>query len=293
MVAELVPAAATALTRKAGRSRRTSRGIAFWLSVSWLVLLVLGALVVRVLPLPAPNAVDLNARLAAPLSAHHLLGADGLGRDILSRALVGARVSLTITLVAALVGGIVGGLLGMVAGYRKGWVDAVIGAGIDILLAFPGLVLLLGLVAALGQRLSVIAATIGFLSIPFYARVARGATLAVVDREFVLASRSIGTRTSRILLREILPNVVRPVAAFALIGLSAVVVLESTLAFLGLSVQPPNATWGTMIADGKQYLAISPHVVLVPCAMLVLTVLSLNTVGERLSGRVDVREAVL
>lgn len=289
MVAELVPAAAAV----APRARRRTRGASFWLAVAWLTILVLGALLVRLLPLPAPNHIVVADRLAGPFTAHHLLGADGLGRDILSRALVGARVSLTITVVAAVVGGIVGGALGMVAGYRKGWVDALISAGVDVLLAFPGLVLLLGLVAVLGQRLSVIAATIGFLSIPFYARVARGATLAVVQREYVLAARAIGTKTGRILVREVLPNVVPPVAAFALIALSAVIVLESTLAFLGLSVQPPNATWGTMIADGKQYLAMSPHVVLVPCAMLVLTVLSLNTVGERLSGGLDTREAKL
>lgn len=282
-----------AVERASRRAGQGARGIAFWLAVIWLVCLVFGAVLVRLLPLPDPNAVVPTVRLESPLSSGHLFGTDGLGRDLLARALVGARVSLTISATAALVGGVIGTLLGMIAGYRRGWVDALIGAGVDILLAFPGLVLLLALVAVFGQRLLIIAATIAFLSIPFYTRVARATTLSVVQREYVVAARAIGAKPRRIVLREVLPNVVPPMAAFALIALGSVVVLESTLAFLGLSVQPPNATWGTMIAEGKLYLATSPYPVLVPCLMLFVTVLSLNTVGDRLSGRLDTREAKL
>lgn len=276
-----------------GVQTKKARGPAFWLAVAWMVCLIFGAVLVRVLPLPSPNQVVPADHLAPPLTSGHLLGADDLGRDILSRVLVGARVSLTLSTVAALMGGVVGSALGMIAGYRRGWVDSVISGVVDVLLAFPGLVLLLALVAVLGQSLAVIAATIGFLSIPFYARVARAATLAVVQREYVLAARALGAPTLRILLREVLPNVVPPVAAFGLLALSAVIVLEATLAFLGLSVRPPNATWGAMIAEGEQYMASSPHLVLVPCAMLVLTVLSLNWIGDRLSGKLDTREAKL
>lgn len=275
----------------AGRSK--ARGLAFWLSVAWLTCLVLGAVLVRVLPIPDPNEQVIMDRLAPPFSPGHPLGVDGLGRDILARVLVGARVSLTISVAAAVVGGVVGTVLGMIAGFRRGWVDHLLSAGVDVLLAFPGLVLLLALVAVWGQRLSVIAATIAFLSIPFYTRVARATTLSVVQREYVVVARAYGAKTWRILRREVLPNVIPPMAAFALIALAAVIVLESTLAFLGLSVQPPNATWGTMISEGKRDLADAPHEVLVPCLMLFLTVLSLNTVGERFSGRLDTREAKL
>lgn len=273
--------------------RWNAKAVTFWLAVAWLLCLLFGALLVKVMPLPDPNLVVPRSRLEPPFSAGHPFGTDGLGRDLLARALVGARVSLTISVSAALVGGVVGSAVGMIAGYRRGRLDAAISAGADILLAFPGLVLLLALVAVFGQRLAVISAAIAFLSIPFYARVARASTLAVVQQEYVVAARAIGAKTSRILTREVLPNVVPPMAAFALIALSTVIVLESTLAFLGLSVQPPNATWGTMIAAGKLYLSTSPHIVLMPCLMLFLTVLSLNAVGERLSGRLDTREAML
>jgi len=280
-----------AVARRA-RQRR-GRGLAFWLAVAWMTCLVFGAVLIQVLPIPPPNEVVAPDRLARPFSGGHLLGADGLGRDLLARSLDGARVSLTISGAAAIVGGIVGSLLGMLAGYRRGWLDGVISAGVDVLLAFPGLVLLLALVSMFGQRLTVIAATIAFLSIPVYTRVARATTLAVVQREYVVAARALGARTSRILLREVMPNVVPPMAAFALIALGAVIVLESTLAFLGLSVQPPDATWGTMIAEGKRYLNEASHVVWIPSLMLFLTVLSLNRIGDRLSGQLDTREAKL
>jgi peptide/nickel transport system permease protein len=156
-------------------------------------------------------------------------------------------------------------------------------------LAFPAIVLLLIMLAFVGRSLVAISLLIGFLGIPIYARVARATTLAVAEREFVRASRTMGAKNSRVLVREVLPNVVLPVAAFGLIAMGIVIVVEGTLAFLGLSVQQPQPTWGGMIFDGKRYLEEAPHVVLIPSIAMFLTVLSLNLVGDSLRTRFDVR----
>lgn len=276
-----------------GGKRRKGAGILFYACLGWIVLIVLVAITAPWLPIPDPNAIDIPAKEAPPLSAGHLLGTDGLGRDVLSRLAYGARVSLTISLSAVGVGIVIGGTLGMVVGYFRGKLETVVMAGTDIILAFPGLVLLLALIAFVGQSLTAITLVIGFLSIPIYARVARAATLAVSQREYVLAAGLMGARTRRILFREIMPNVILPVAAFGLIALGVVIVLEGSLAFLGLSVEAPAATWGSMIAEGKRHLDDAIHIALVPSLVMFLTVLSLNLVGDVLRSRFDVRESNL
>ena len=208
-----------------GGQRRKGAGILFYACLGWIVLIVLVAITAPWLPIPDPNAIDIPAKEAPPLSAGHLLGTDGLGRDVLSRLAYGARVSLTISVSAVGVGIVIGGTLGMVVGYFRGKLETVVMAGTDIILAFPGLVLLLALIAFVGQSLTAITLVIGFLSIPIYARVARAATLAVSQREYVLAAGLMGARTRRILFREIMPNVILPVAAFGLIALGVVIVL--------------------------------------------------------------------
>lgn len=274
--------------------RRTrGRGVVYWFCLSWLGLVVLAAVAANWLPLPDPDAIDIVNKQAPPFSDGHLLGTDGLGRDILSRLAYGARVSLVISVAAVGVGIIVGGTLGMVVGYFRGRLETVVMAVIDVILAFPGLVLLLALVAFVGQSLLAITVVIGFLSIPVYTRVARAATLAVSQREYVLAAGLMGGKTTRILFREIMPNVILPVAAFGLIALGVVIVLEGSLAFLGLSVEAPAATWGSMIAEGKRHLAEAIHIALIPSVVMFLTVLSLNLVGDVLRSRFDVREANL
>lgn len=276
----------------AGRRRR-GRGVVYWFCLSWLGLVVLAALAANWLPLPDPDAIDIINKQAPPFSEGHLLGTDGLGRDILSRLAYGARVSLVISVAAVGVGIIVGGTLGMVVGYFRGRLETGVMAVIDVILAFPGLVLLLALVAFVGQSLLAITIVIGFLSIPVYTRVARAATLAVSQREYVLAAGLMGGKTTRILFREIMPNVILPVAAFGLIALGVVIVLEGSLAFLGLSVEAPAATWGSMIAEGKRHLDQAIHIALIPSVVMFLTVLSLNLVGDVLRSRFDVREANL
>lgn len=275
------------------RARRRGAGVLYWACLGWLVLVVLVAITAPWLPIPDPNAIDIPAKQAPPFTAGHLLGTDGLGRDVLSRLAHGARVSLIISVSAVAVGILVGGTLGMVVGYFRGKLETAVMAAVDIILAFPGLVLLLALVAFVGQSLTAITLVVGFLSIPIYARVARAATLAVSQREYVLAAGLMGARTRRILFREIMPNVILPVAAFGLIALGVVIVLEGSLAFLGLSVEAPAATWGSMIAEGKRHLDDALHIALVPSVVMFLTVLSLNFVGDALRSRFDVREGNL
>jgi peptide/nickel transport system permease protein len=251
-------------------------------------MVLISALFANILPVKDPLTPDVINKLALP-GPDHWLGTDGLGRDTLARLVHGARVSVTISLSAVAIGMVVGGFIGIIAGFFRGKLETVLMTIINIILAYPALVMLLLLLAFVGRSLVVISLIIGFLSIPIYTRVARATTLAVAEREFVRASRTMGAKNSRVLAREILPNVVLPVAAFGLVAMGVVIVLEGTLAFLGLSVQQPAPTWGGMIFDGKRYLSEAPHVVLIPSIAMFLTVLSLNLVGDALRARFDVR----
>ena len=276
----------------AGNRRRRGHGVVFWVAVGWLALVALAALFAEVLPVADPIKPDVVDRLSMP-SWEHPLGTDGLGRDTLSRLVHGARVSLIVSLTAVGIGMLVGGTAGMLAGFRRGRFEATLMAVVNVILAFPGLVLLLVLLAFVGQSLPVISMVVGFLSIPVYTRVARANTLAVAQRDFVLAAHTMGASRRRLLWREIAPNVVLPVAAFGLVAMGVVIVLEGSLAFLGLSVEAPAPTWGGMIAEGKRYLSDAPQVALIPSAVMFLTVLALNFAGDVLRRRFDVREANL
>jgi len=273
--------------------RRRRRGTLFWLAVAWLVVVAFAAITASLLPIDDPNEIVIADKIADPGESGHLLGADGLGRDILSRLVFGARVSLIISIGVVSLGMLIGGTLGMVVGYFRGWLETIIMAILDILLAFPALILLLGLVAFVGQSLMAITLVIAFLSIPYYTRVSRATTLAVSQREFVLAAKAMGATHRRIIFREILPNVLLPIMAFGLVSLGVIIVLEGSLAFLNLSVARPAATWGSMIAEGKRHLSDTVHVALFPSLAMFLTVLSLNFVGDTLRSRYDVRESAL
>lgn len=285
--------AAAAITAGPRRRGGRARGVVFWLALAWLALVVVVALTASWLPLRDPDKQDLVNRLAPPLSDGHLLGTDGLGRDILARLAFGARVSLIISLSAVSIGMLLGGTIGLAVGYFRGWFEGVVSWVLNVILAFPGLVLLLGLVAFVGQSLMAITLVVGFLSVPIYARVARATTLAASQRDYVLAARALGASDRRIMFREILPNVVLPVAAFGLVALGVVIVLEGSLAFLGLSVQAPNPTWGSMIAEGRQHLSTTTHLAFIPSLVMFLTVLAVNFVGDVLRSRFDVRESRL
>ena len=268
--------------------RGRARQIVSTLAVGWLVLVVLAAIGADWLPLSDPNEVQAKNALQSP-SWSHWLGTDGLGRDQLSRLVHGAQVSVMVSVAAVAVGLVVGGGLGLLAGYARGRVEGVVLAISDVVLAFPGLVLLLVMLAYVGRSLMAIALIIGVLSIPLYARVARANTLSVTEREFVRAATVVGASPIRVLLREVLPNIVLPLTAYAFVALGRVIVLEGSLAFLGLSVKPPDPTWGQMIADSKRHVSDTVWPVVPASLAMFLTVLSLSLVGDRMRGRIDVR----
>jgi peptide/nickel transport system permease protein len=265
-------------------------GPVFWVAAGWLVLVTVLAALAGVLPFADPNVLALANQGALP-GPGHLLGTDSLGRDMLSRLVWGGRVSLTVGYASTVLGLVVGTGLGLAAGYLRGRIEAVIVATMDALLAFPGLVLILAVTTFVGHGVGIIVALIGFLGIPGFARVARANTLAVSQREFILAARAMGATELRILIREILPNIVAPTLTFGLLGVAVAMILEGALAFLGLSLPPPAASWGAMIAEGRSNLDTTPLVSMLPAAVFFLTIFALNLAADRLRRVTELRES--
>jgi peptide/nickel transport system permease protein len=272
------------------RRRHLSR--LFWAATAWIAVVVVAAILANFLPIPSPTEMDMLARRMPP-DAQHWLGTDGFGRDMLARLIFGARTSLTVGFLAPMIGVGFGAALGMLAGYFRGKFEALAMGGMDVLLAFPPLVLVLAITAYLGQSVLNLAVTIGFLSIPPFARVARAATLTLAEREFVTAARALGATHARILLRELLPNVLVPLLAFFLLAVAVTIVVEGALSLLGLGVPPPQPSWGSMIGEGRESLDIAPWLAFLPAGVMFLTVLSFNLVGDSLRAITDPREAAL
>lgn len=294
----LIPAPGVELTVEAvtpdndePRARRRL-GVSFWLSIAWIALVVGAAALADVLPLPDPVEPGVAVARSAPGDGR-VLGADSLGRDMLSRTVHGARVSLIVGFSAIAAGLLVGGAIGVLAGYFRGRFETVVMAAIDVLLAFPALVLALALVSFLGPSIGTVTLAIATLSIGPIARIIRASTLTFSQREFVLAARTLGATNRRIIWREILPNVLPAALSFALVAVAVAIVAEGALAFLGLSVPAPEPTWGSMINEGRTLLEQAPHISFVPSAAMFLTVLSLNFAGDALRSRFDVREGRL
>ena len=206
----------------------------------------------------------------------------------------GARVSLTVGLIAITFGLILGGLIGLIAGFYKGRTESLLMGAMDVLLAFPALLLALAIITFTNNRtIWVVSMAIGIVSIAPSARLVRASTLMFGQREFVLASRTMGASNRRIIAREIFPNVVLPLLSFAIIGVAVAIVAEGGLAFLGLSVAPPTPTWGGMINEGRNVLETDPQIALIPSAVLFMTVLMLNFAGDRVREYFDVKEGGL
>ena len=276
--------------RKQKKRRKKSLGVVAWLSLVWLAVIVLSAIFADFLPLVDPRDTNVGAMRAEPFTeSGHPLGTDGLGRDLLSRVIFGARVSIIVALVAVGIGSTVGGVIGLLVGYFRGKSDTLVMGFVDVMLAFPGLVLLLTVIAFVGRSLTSISVTIGLLSIPIYTRVSRANTMAVASREFVTAAKAMGARTRRVLFREIAPNVALPLSAYALVTVGVVIVLEGALSFLGLSIDQPTPTWGGIMNEGRRHLTVAPHIAAVPAIVMFLTVISLNLVGDKLRERFDVK----
>jgi len=272
------------------RGRRL--GTLFWIAVGWMTLVFALAIFADVLPLPSPTDMDMLAR-RAPFSAAHWLGTDGLGRDELSRLIYGARISLIVGLCAPIIGLTIGGWLGILAGYFRGRFETLVVGSMDVLLAFPPLVLALAVPAYLGQSILNLTCLLGVLGIPTYMRVARAATLTLARREFVIAAQALGASHARILLRELLPNVLLPSVAFFLLGVAFYIVVEGALSFLGLGVPPPISSWGSMIGEGRESLDVAPRLAFIPATVMFLTVLSFNLVGDTIRAITDPRQAAL
>jgi peptide/nickel transport system permease protein len=267
-------------------------GPGFWIPLAWTTMVVVLAATANLLPLRSPIEADFTAIASWP-DATWWFGTDHLGRDIFSRSVFGARISLIVGLLAPAFGLGVGICLGLAAGYFRGRTESIIAAAMDAIMAFPGILVVLAVTAYVGANTALLVFLLGFLTIPAFMRVARANTLVFAQREFVLAARAMGATHSRVLTFEILPNVIIPMLVYALLVVSRIIVIEGVLSFLGLSVPPPQPTWGNMIADGQTDLATLPYIAFIPSALMFLTVLSINLIGERLRARTDFRGSAL
>jgi peptide/nickel transport system permease protein len=273
-------------------------GWSFWTAVAWVAGLGLVLLLVPVLPIDDPDQASADL-FAGPGEKGHLLGTDEIGRDMLARVLWGGRASLAIGVTTVVLGLVVGGALGITAGFFRGRYESAVTALVDVTLSFPSLVLAMGLLRMLSDpgtlegSFGKVVIVLTVLSVPAIARITRANTLAYSQREFVVAARCLGARPWRIVVKEILPNVVPAMVSFAFLALAVLVVAEGALAFVGLSVQAPTATWGKLIELGRRDLDSAPYLTFVPCAFLFLTLLALNLIGDKLQARFAVREANL
>ena len=274
----------------ARRGRRL--GPLFWMAIVWMIVAFAVAIFADVLPLASPTDMDMLEK-RAPFSMQHWLGTDGLGRDELARVIYGARISLIVGICAPIIGLTIGGALGLVAGYFRGRFESVVVGSMDVLLAFPPLILALAVSAYLGQSILNLTLILGMLGVPAFMRVARAATLTLARREFVIAAQALGATHARILLRELLPNVMLPLLAFFLLAVAVTIVAEGSLSFLGLGVPPPISSWGSMIGEGRESLEMAPRLAFIPAIAMFLTVLSFNLVGDTLRALTDPRQGAL
>jgi len=270
-------------------SKRWGRHQLALLALIVLVGVVLAACLAPYLPLADPDAVDTVQRLKPPLTPGHLLGTDEFGRDLLSRLVWGARVSLLAGAATAAAAMLIGVLLGVLSGYYAGWPETVIMRLTDILMAFPYILLAIAIVAGLGPGLRNAMIAIAIVGFPIYTRLVRGIVLSVRGREFVEAARALGSTDRLILARHIVPQLLSPVIVAFSLDVGAKILATAGLSFLGLGTQPPTADWGSMLATGRQFVILSPHVVLLPGLAIFVIVLALNLVGDALRDFLDPR----
>ena len=247
------------------------------------------ALLAPYLPLADPDAVDTPNRLRPPLTPGHVLGTDEFGRDLLARLVWGARISLLAGLAAAALAMAIGVAFGVLGGYYTGWVETVLMRLTDIMMAFPYILLAIAIVAGLGPGLRNAMLAIGIVGFPLYARLVRGVVLSLREREFVEAARALGAPDRVILARHVLPHLSSPVMVTFSLDVGAKILATAGLSFLGLGTQPPTADWGSMLATGRQFVILSPHVVLLPGLAILVVVLVLNIVGDALRDLLDPR----
>jgi peptide/nickel transport system permease protein len=273
--------------RVGGRRRRRVPGnLDIWIPGGVLALMTLACYLGPAMAgLPDPLASELRDANLPLFSPDHLLGTDTIGRDVLSRILHGGRLSLEVAVLTNVIGLVLGGALGVVAGFRRGRFDSITMRLLDVLLAFPGLVLSIVIASYLGPSKKNVIFAISFFSIPAFARLARAATLRLREQVYVTAAGLSGQRDGTIITRHVVPNVAPQLLTYSLLHVGIVIVIESALSFLGVGVPPPAPSWGNMISTGQVYLATDPALVLVPSAFLFVTVVAVNVLGDALRSR--------
>lgn len=238
-----------------------------------------------------PNEVAPREALQAPSTAHPF-GTDQYGRDVLSRVIYGTRISLLVGFIAVSIAVVTGTTLGLISGYYGRWIDITIMRFIDVMLAFPGILLALALVSILGPNLPNLMIAVGVSSVPSYARLVRGSVLSAREQVYVEAARVIGARDITIMRRHVLPNVVAPVIVVATLGVAAAILWAASLSFLGLGSQPPTAEWGRMLSEGRNYLREQWWIATFPGLAIMMTVLGMNLLGDGLRDTLDPRQRV-
>jgi peptide/nickel transport system permease protein len=282
VTAEKAPAGAAPGRARAG----WASSLRLWVPAGFLILLAAVCFIwPQIYPVPKPVGGSVLDAGLPPLSPGHIFGTDPVGNDVFSRILYGGQVSIEVGLAVTAIGLVVGGLLGIAAGYWGGAADTIISRVLDVLIAFPALVLALAIAEGLGPSELHVIWALAVFSIPATGRIARSATLALREQTFILAARLSGTRGWRVILRHVIPNITPQLMTFSLLGIGVVIILEGALSFLGLGIPLPEASWGSMIAQGQQTLSASPYLVLIPSAFLFATVMSLNLVGDALRER--------
>jgi len=273
--------------------RRRKVPLFVWASAGFLLVVVLAATFAPLVSPYDPIRQSLRERLKAPAwfpeegRQRHLLGTDQLGRDILSRVIYGSRISLVVGFAAVLIGGAIGGLLGVISGYAGGILDEIIMFLVDGQLAFPFILLAIGIIAVLGPSFGNLIIIVGLSGWVTYARIVRAQVLTIKEREYVLAIRGLGGSTWRILARHIVPNTLAPFLVIATLELARTILLESTLSFLGLGIQPPTPSWGGMLSEGRSYLDSAWWISAFPGLVLMMTALVVSRVGDWLRDILD------
>jgi peptide/nickel transport system permease protein len=254
--------------------------------------LLVGGFLVLALAAPLVSPFDPTAQPAKrllPPSGRYLLGTDEFGRDVFSRVVHGARISLEVGIVSVGIALALGGTLGLVSGYRLGLVDALTGRLIDVMFAFPSVILIIALSGVLGANLATAMVAIGIVYSPIFARIVRAPTLSVVQQPYVEGARAIGAGLGRVVGRYVLPNIAAPVIVQTTLSFSTAILSEAVLSFLGLGTQPPHPSWGTMLSSGRRFMELAPWVAIYPGLAIALTVLGLNLLGDALRDALDPR----
>jgi peptide/nickel transport system permease protein len=258
--------------------------------VTGVLLVLLFILLSMLAPLLAPfDPIAQPADRLAPPDGVYWLGADEFGRDILSRIIYGSRVSLQVGVISVGIALLVGGAFGLVAGYYRGWVDSIIGRVVDIMFAFPTIILIIVLAGVLGPSITTAMLAIGIVYAPQFARIVRGPTLSVMQQQYVEGAQAIGAPQWLVMLRYVLPNIAAPIIVQATLSFSTAILAEATLSFLGLGAQPPEASWGSMLGSGRKFMELAPWVAIYPGLAIALAVLGWNLFGDALRDALDPR----